>query len=325
MSAGLDLPLDEGEGVILAYRGGGTRGYPFWVGLIAMFVLFSTCGMLGSTLVLGTAFIDGPPGDGLAVSGITIFLSQAPCFALSVFLVGIGIAAYVVPRSRPYFFFTTRHIVGKRVFGRPLRVPLGQIERMERFVSVTYGRYGSRRETITDELAITLRPGNVPRFVRVGPIDGADDFLSLLEEARSREHVELEQMARADGSAAPCELRSDFFIAQKTRSLGMSYGALFVGPTLVLRFTEALPMGLMGRFYTRLAHAVDGEEAELRTREIARHPSAGHTLVLDRASAKPQLDGRTLTIRAGERSEPIELSAEDAERARRFLSPTKRG
>jgi hypothetical protein len=160
----------------------------------------------------------------------------------------------------------------------------------------------------------------VPRVLRIGPIAGVDDFLSLFDEARSREHVELEQMARADGTSAPCELRTDFFVAQSTRSLGMSYGALFIGPTMVLRFTEALPMGLMGRLYTRLAHAVDGEEAELRVKDVARHPSAGHTLVLDRASARPVLDGNTLTVRAGERSEPIELSPADAARARKFLA-----
>jgi hypothetical protein len=323
VSARFDIPLDADEGVVLAHRGGGTRGYPIWISLLVLFVVLSTCSMFGWGMLVAVAFTQGQLSSGSTdgtLASLTIFMVQAPCFALSLFLVMLGIAAYALPRSRPYFFFTTHHLVGKRVFGRPLRVPLGQIERMERFVAVTYGRYGTRRETITDELALTLRPGNVPRSLRLGPIDGVDDFLSLFDEARSREHVELEQMARADGSAAPCELRSEFFIAATTRSLGMTYGALFIGPTTVIRFTEALPMGLMGRLYTRLAHAVDGEEAELRVKEIARHSTAGHTLVLDRASARPIVDGRMLEVRAGERTEPIELRASDAERARAFLA-----
>lgn len=313
----LDVPLDPDEAVLLAYRGGGTRAYPIWLSLLVVFVVLTVFSCLGTAMIALVGFSQG--ADELLVSGLTLVAAQLPCVLTSLFLVVLGVAGLVLPRSRPFYFFTTKHIVGKRVLGRAYRIPLDQIERVERFVHVTYGRYGARRETATDELQLWLRRGNVPPVVRFGPIDGIDDFLSLFEEARSREHVELEQLPRADGSPAPCETRSDLFVTQRTRSLGMSYGPLFIGPTTVLRFTEALPMGALGRFYTRLGHAVDGEEAELHAKQLVKHPSAGHVLVIDREAASPTLDGNVLHVRAGDRKEPIELTPEDAARLRTFL------
>jgi hypothetical protein len=318
----LSVPLEPGEGVIVASRGGGGRSYPVWLVLMGMFVGFSFCGTgLMGVLALAVLALGPNHGDAEgAVSIVVLAATQLPCFALSLMLLGLGLAAAIVPARAPFYFLTTRRLVVRRVFGRTIALPLDAIASLTRHHAAIPLRFASRTERPTDEIVITMRAGHVPRELRVGPIAEAADLLALFEQSRAG--VPLDEAPRLDASSCPAEERPLFFVVPGTRSLGMRYGPTFIGPTIVARFTEPLPLARLTRLYAGLAHAVDAEEAELLVRAAAREPGSGHVLVLDRAAARPTLDGTILTLHAGERRDPLELDPRAADRARAFLART---
>lgn len=314
----LSVPLEPGEGVIVASRGGGARSYPVWLVLMGMFVGFSFCGT-GLMGVLAVAmFALAPTGEAEgAVSIVVLAATQLPCFGISLMLLGLGLAATLLPARAPFYFLTTRRLVVRRVFGRTIALPLDAIATLTRHHAALPLRF-ARALRPTDEIVIRMRPGHVPAELRVGPIVEAGEILALFDQHRAG--VPLEDAPRVVGGPSPAEQRALFFVVSGSRSLGMRYGPTFIGPTLVARFTEPLALARLAKLYAGLAHAVDAEEAELLVRTTAREPGSGHVLVLDRATARPAIDGAVLTLHAGDRRETIELDAAAAERARDWLA-----
>jgi len=155
--------------------------------------------------------------------------------------------------------------------------------------------------------------------VRSGPVAELQGILDLFEHAVATRWIDLASLPEIGGALAPGEQRPDVLFVARTSTAAMSYGPLFIGPRQVLRFTEVPEAHQLARLYTLLARPGSAEEAEELMMATARTGHFGHFVEVTREASRPSVDGTTLSLRLGERLEPVVVSARDAERARVFL------
>jgi hypothetical protein len=125
-----------------------------------------------------------------------------------------------------------------------------------------------------------------------------------------------------ESERTPVDKRTDFLVAATHRIDGMSFGLLFVGPTSVHRFTEAMPPKAQARLFHELAAAKDAEEAEAIVLETVDGPDAGYVKSLERAAVQLHVDGDVLVLQHGQSESRIELPERDRERFRQALRMT---
>jgi hypothetical protein len=341
VSQSRSVPLQPGEKIVWQSRGGGRAGYGQWVYVVAVLVGLHLCGtlaflpiaLLGATSsdteTYGDAYggmDDDPYAYGAAEVprrelsiGETV-LATLPSLLCTLISFGLaGAAGYVVirPRMRPSYFLTPRRVIARKLFGGEESWALSDVREMRQYVAVYQGRYGSVQEVPTNRVQIKLSSG---AWVTFGPVADMEGLLDLFEHAVATRWIELDALPEVDGALAPGEARDDVLFIGRTRTTGMSYGPLFVGPSRVVRFTEVLEAHQLGRLYSLLARPETDVEIEELIVSTARSGNFGHFVDVAREDARPSIDARVLSLRLGERHEPIDVSSADADRARRFLA-----
>jgi hypothetical protein len=322
------LPLEQGEKVVWQSRGGGPAGWGAWVYVVAALVGLHLCGTLAFVpiLILGASTSSsydsyGEPYDDRPEMSTSDYLAASlPSLLCTLISFGfVGAAGYVAikPRLRPSYFLTPRALVTTKLLGGYERWPLDRIREMRQYVAVYHGRYGQRQEVPTHRVELQLDSG---AWVKVGPIAEMQGLLDLYEHAVATRWIDLASLPEIGGELAPGEARSDVLFVARTRTTAMNYGPLFVGPTRVIRFTEVPEAHQLARLYTLLAREGDAAESEELVVSTARGGSFGHFVDAAREDARPSVDGTTITLRLGERSEPVEVSSADADRARAFFA-----
>lgn len=291
------LSLAQGERLLWA----GVRGQPARL----------PGGAAGARMAYGWLLISFFGG----ISGIPLLLlPQTRLYAFGVvLLLAACVVAYRRWRKRPSIFVTDRQLIDKGVFSTT-RVGLADVASYRRRIDTYYYR-GSESEMATNHFVITLRRGGT---ASIGPVLEYDELAGLLNGVISRD-IDPTMMRSLDGQPAAAEQRDDVFVAVDNRTSGEPYGPLFIGPRGLVRFTSKLPVGLEGLLLTALGRPGPAEELESRAVFLTRRPDAGHALVLDRSKVQLRVSGNTLELDLRERLEPVELSATDAERARRYL------
>lgn len=333
------FPLEAGEKVVWQSRGGGPAGYGQWVYVVAVLVGLHLCGtlafipiaILGATSHASHRYDDYDDGYGAPreePSTAETVLAALPSLFCTLISFGLaGAAGYVAikPRLRPSYFLTQRHLVAAKLFGGYERWPLERVREMRQYIAVYHGRYGQRHEVATHRVELKLDSGG---WVKVGPIADLQALLDLYEHAVATRWIDLDALPEVDGAPAPGEARPDLLFVARTTTDAMRYGPLFIGPTRVVRFTEVPDAHQLGRLYSLLARGDAAEEAEEVFLATARTGNLGHFVDVPRDEARPSIDGDVISLRLGERVEPISLSRADADRARRFLasrSPYRNG
>ncbi len=336
-------PLEPGEKIVWQSRGGGPAGWSQWVYVVGVLVGLHLCGtlafipiaFLGATSSssyddrYGDAYggmDDDPYTYGAAEVprrepsiGETI-LATLPSLLCTLISFGLaGAAGYVVirPRLRPSYFLTPKRVIAHKLFGGEESWALSNVREMRQYIAVYRGRYGSVQEVATNRVQIKLASN---AWVTVGPIADMQGLLDLYEHAIGTRWIELDALPAVGGALAPGESRADLLFIGRTKTTGMSYGPLFVGPTRIVRFTEVLEAHQLGRLYTVLGREGTPEEIEELIVSTARGGNFGHFVDVARDEARPAVDGRVLSLRLGERAEPIDVSEADADRARRFFA-----
>ena len=291
------LPLLQGERVLWA----GVRGQPARLpgGAAGMRMAYAWLmasgfgGMVGIPLLL-------MPQTRLYAGGV-------------VALIVAGVIAWRRYKKRPAVFVTDQRIVERTLLGKTT-IQLADIVSYRRRIDTYYYR-GTSSQVATNHLLFTLKSG---RGQSIGPVLEYDELAGLLDGVLSRD-IDPTVMRSLDGQPAAAEQRADLFVAVDNRTGGEAYGPLVIGPRGLVRFTGRLPIGLEGQLLTALSRPSPPEELENRAVFLTRRPDAGHALLVDLSTAKLRLSGSTLELDVKERVEPIELSAADAERARKFL------
>jgi len=335
-------PLEPGEKLVWQSRGGGPAGYGQWVYVVAVLVGLHLCGSMALVplLAIGAssssyddrhpAYDDGgyadpyaPPPRPEPTLG-DMALALMPSLLCTVISFGlVGAAGYVVirPRLRPSYFLTPSRVVAAKLMGGFEIWPLTRIREARQYVAVYQGRYGQRHEVLTNRVELVLDSGGV---VRIGPVADVSSLLDLFEHAVSSHWIELAALPEIGGALAPGEARDDVLFVARTSTAAMPYGPLFVGPTRVVRFTEVPEAHQLGRLYTLLARPGTADELEEVLVSTARGGTLGHFVDVARDEARPTVDGKTVSLRLGERLEPVVLSAADADRARCVLGVAAR-
>lgn len=327
------MPLEAGEKIVWQSRGGGPAGWGQWVYVVAVLVGLHLCGtvafipiaILGATTSSSYDYDDDGYARTEAPSSIgQTLVASLPTLLCTVISFGLaGAAGWVVirPRTRPSFFLTPKRVIARKLTGGEESWPLSSVRAMRQYIAVYRGRYGSVQEVPTHRVQLQLQSN---AWVTIGPIADMQGLLDLYEHAIATGWIELEALPEVGGAPAPGETRDGIFFAKRTSTTGMSYGPLFLGPTRVVRFTEMLEAHQLGRLYTLLARDADADEIEELIVSTARSGNFGHFVDAARDDARPSIDGRTLSLRLGERSEPVELASADADRARSFLAKRAR-
>lgn len=343
MSQSRSVALEPGEKIVWQSRGGGPAGYSQWVYVVGVLVGLHLCGTLSFIPIAlfaasssssyddsyGDAYggmDDDPDTYGAAEAprrepsiGETV-LGMLPSLLCTLISFGLaGAAGYVVirPRLRPSYFLTPKRVVAHKLFGGEESWALSNIREMRQYIAVYHGRYGSVQEVATHRVQIKLASN---AWVTFGPIADMQGLLDLYEHAMATRWIELDALPEVGGALAPGEARDDVLFIGRTKTTGMSYGPLFVGPTRVVRFTEVLEAHQLGRLYSLLAREGTAEEIEELIVSTARGGNFGHFVDVARDDARPAVDGRVISLRLGERAEPIDVSEADADRARRFVA-----
>lgn len=305
----LPFTLEPGERLIWKSRASGVVGYDQWVSLVlvlASLPLFGLC-MLPISLVY--ARFD-------SIAAVLSVLTQLGGSLLCASPWLVFAAVWALPKTRDSYFLTDRALIQRTLRGGVERIPLNTLEMAQRYVALYRGRYGPI-EVVTDRLRGQDRDGREFYF---GPSKQIDYVLDLLEYGVFGDFIDLSMQPSVDGVPAPAEARTDLFLCSRTRTDGDLYGPLFIGPTRVVRLTEMLSGQLLGRLYTTLGQAVEGQDAEAHLAQILHNPGAGHYTDLKRADCRFTLDGNTLAIRTDAGASHImDVSAEDADRLRLFL------
>lgn len=313
-------PLEPGEKVVWQSRGGGPAGWSTWVYVVATLVGLHLCGALAGIPILLAAAGAGVGEPSAAATGDGVgWMAAIPsllCTLVSVGFVGAGLFVAIRPRLRPSYFLTPTRLLAAKIWGGFESWPLARVREARQYVAVYHGRYGERREVVTNRVELVLDSGAVVRF---GPVADVQGFLDLFEHAIATRWIELSALPEIDGALAPGEARGDVLFVARTSTAAMPYGPLFVGPTKVLRFTEVPEAHLLGRLYSLLARPGSAAEAEELVLSTARTGNLGHFVEVERDACRPSVDGTTISLRLGERVEPVAVSQRDADRARAFL------
>jgi hypothetical protein len=312
--------LEQGEKIVWQSRGGGPAGWSTWVYVVATLVGLHVCGaLMGIPIILaaaGAGLADQGPaatGDG---TGWLAALPSLLCTLVSVAFIGGGLYVAIRPRLRPSYFLTPTRVIAAKLWGGFESWPLARVREARQYVAVYHGRYGERREVVTNRVELVLDTNAVVRF---GPVADVQGLLDLFEHAVATRWIELSALPEVDGALAPGEARGDVLFVARTSTAAMPYGPLFVGPTKVLRFTEVPEAHLLGRLYSLLARPGTAAEAEELVLSTARTGNLGHFVEVAREGSRPSIDGTTVSLRLGERVEPVVVSQRDADRARAFL------
>jgi hypothetical protein len=243
-----------------------------------------------------------------------LVLPQTRVFAFgSVFAIAGGVVAYRRYRKKPAIFVTDRRLIERTILG-VTSADLADIATYRRRVD-QYVYQGTTSDRATNIVVLTLRSGGARS---IGPVAEYDDLTRLLDGIVTRD-VDVTTMRSMDGQPAEAEKREDVFVAVENGTREDPYGPLMIGPRGLVRFTSKLPIGVEGLLLTAIARAGSPEEVESLVVQLSRRPDVGHALVLDRSNAKLGMNGTTLEIDLGNRVERVQLSAADAERARKFL------
>ncbi len=303
----LPFTLEPGERLLWARRASGVHGHGQLA--ITLGVLLALPGLwapVGILFALSTLARDPALGIQLLVSYV---VCSGP-FALIV-------AAWLAPRARESLFVTDRALVWRTLRGGVERVPLASVRAAERYVAVYQGRYGPR-EIVTDRMRAVLDDG---REILFGPSKDIDRVLEWIEYGVLGDWVELPMLPAVAGDPPPAETRPEFFVCARTETDGDTYGPLFVGPTRIVRLTEELSGHLLGRLYTVLGRAFEGDDAEAQAMALYASAGAGHYVELPRAGARFVQDGRSVRIRSASGAElAMTLAASDADRLRAHLA-----
>lgn len=308
------ITLRPGERLLWASPAGGTAGYSQWVSTLVVLGFFFVVGPIsGAVSLLASRVLEGGPLAALAI---------VPAAIAPLFVIALLVAMWIVPRTRLTHFLTSERLISRRLFGAPQQIALNQIVGIERLIVHYRTRYGVR-EVITDRVRIDLGRGRSEHF---GPSKEIDRVQDLIENGVLTRWVDLSTLpavALTDLPAppAPAEQHEGFFVCPTSRSHGDLYGPLFVGPRVIVRITEALPFHMLGRLYTTLAGAVDGEAAELLLFEVVRKSTTGHFVELPRASTDLAFDGGKVALigEVGQRLD-LTLGAQEAARLRAYAA-----
>jgi hypothetical protein len=266
------------------------------LGLLGMFLV------IPMTIVLGAALTEKSPWLLLGAVG------------------SVALASVLVIRwfRRPTYYLTTHYF---RTSGWLLSktYPLAWLTRVDRHQQVVQTRFGT--ETVdTGKLVLTFSNG-VRTIVAPQDREGLWDLLYGAVLSRS---LDLAALPGLDGSAGSAELRPDLFVAKATFTDGDRYGPLLIGPTRVIRFTEPLPTALQARLFALVASGTNAEAIEaLVETQLARHPDAGHSVVLQRSATSLEFAANALTVTSQGQSKVIELDPADAARCAAFFAPAR--
>lgn len=311
----LPFALEPGERLLWASRTSGTAGYPQWIITLATLGLVFGLGPISSIGVVFAALF----ADVGSLSAVTILvLTALPTVALA----AAGLGLWLLPRTRLSHFMTSRRLVSRTVFGSVHELRLDQVRAVDRLVVHYRTRYGVR-EVVTDRL--TLSTGTQTHLF--GPSRDIDRVLDLIEHGVLTRWVDLATLPAValpglPALPAPAEEHEGFFLCATTRTEGDGYGPLFVGPRVIVRITEELPFHVLGRLYSQLAQAADGEAAELHLLEIVRLSVVGHFVELPRASTHAAFEGNGSLVFAGDEGQRLALSvpADAATRLKAYLA-----
>jgi hypothetical protein len=297
------ITLDAGERVVWC-----TGRRLQWSTTQGQMVSLVVLGMLGMVTVIPVAILLG-----LAIA------KESPWLLLAI-VFGVAITTALVIRwfRRPRYFLTTHYF---RISGWMLSraFPLAWLTRVDRHQEVVHTRLG--RETIdTGKLVLTFSNG--ARTI-VAPQD-REGLWDLLYGSVLSRSLDLAALPGLDGSAGSAELRPDLFVAKTTFTEGDRYGPLLIGPTRVIRFTEPLPTALQARLFTLIASTANAEalEASVET-HLAKHPDAGHSIVLKRSETILEFAANALRVESQGQSKVIESSPADATRCAAFFAPAR--
>jgi hypothetical protein len=312
------LALGAGEKIVWQSRGGGPAGYGQWVYVIAVLVSLNLCGSIAFIPlgILGASSLGGAATPDLAARTLGA-LPSFLCLALSLGLAATGAFVALKPRLRHSYFLTQERLIAAKLWGGHESWPLERIREVRQYVAVYHGRYGQRQEVATHRVELQLDTG---AWTKVGPIADVQALLDLYENAVATRWVDLAALPDVGGGLAPGEARADLLFVARTRTAGMSYGPLFIGPSRLIRFTEIPEAHQLARLYSLLGRDGAAEELEELFVASARAGTFGHFVDLACDDAKPSIDGDVVTLRFGERTEPVALDRADADRARAFLA-----
>jgi hypothetical protein len=306
--------LRSGERLLWASAASGTVGYSQWVSVLVVLGFFFVIGPIsGAASLLSHLALQDTPIAGLAV---------VPAVIAPVVVIALLIGAWALPRTRLTHFLTSERLISRNLFGGHTEFPLNQIVGIERLVVVYRTRYGVR-EVVTDRVVIKLDRGRTAYF---GPSKQIDRVEDLIDNGVLTRWVDLNTLpavalTHLPAPSTPAETHDGFFVCPTSRSHGDLYGPLFVGPRVIVRITEELPFHMLGRLYTTLAGAVDGEAAELLLFEVVRKSTTGHFIELPRASTDFAFDGGKVALigEVGQRVD-LTLSTEEAQRLRTYAA-----
>jgi hypothetical protein len=237
--------------------------------------------------------------------------------ALSTLAVALAALGWRWKRAQHAYFLTTHRLYHRGFAGGLMVLPLAGITRCRRHLLRVRTRYGGIEEYPTEAVVLSYGDRREQRF---GPMKDVEGLWDLIQNAVLAKSVDLGALPALDGAPATAERREDLFLALHTRKGGETYGPLFVGPSKLIHFTEPLPVLLQGIFLTVLAAPASAEQIEPQLAGLVRHPQAGHSLVVDRASAAISVKGADLVVEHAGREEEITLRPDDAARAAKLLA-----
>lgn len=245
------------------------------------------------------------------------YINRATVFgALFSLFCAAPLLIWAIPRLRPSLFLSTAALIARTWFGEYRRHPLAELEHIDHYTARYRGKYGRVHEVATNMLQLRLRDG---RTVLWGPTKDSLLISDLLHHVLVDKWLDLTLMPDVRGAPAPAELRDDLFVCVRSKSDGFDYGPLFVGPTLLVRFTDEFAPAMLARLFTLLGRAHDGLDAQQQVDALLKTPMLGHFTrqVLDETT-RPSLQGARLLI-ASLDNFCADLDQSDAERMQRHL------
>lgn len=305
------LVLRPGERALWASRSSGVSGYSQTLVGLAILVLLPFFCVSSSVIRVfeHTVF----RGESALIGAASLLLS----FAMPALVLVVGLLVWALPRSRTTHLVTSERLVSRGLFGGLEELALADVRAVQRYVVTYRSRYGTR-EVVTDRLRIDAKGRSAPFLF--GPSREIDRVEDLLEHGVLSRWIELGKLPSIDGSIAPAETHEEFFLCASTRTDGERYGPLFVGPRVIVRITEELSYHVLGRLYTLLGDAIDGETAEVLLRDVLRLPDTGHFVEMPRSKTRLELGPGSVVLRHGERTLSVRLSAAELGRLKKIAA-----
>jgi hypothetical protein len=303
--------LTQGERIVFRSKRGGIAGNSGWMWLLFIIGGSQVCGAITAFAVL---FSDGPNEKGPSVS---VFLMPAATVVVAFVL----LVLWIRYKRQPAYFVTERRLIARPFLLAPLVMDLRNVAGANRIL-VQYTRYGRVvNEILTNRIGVQLRSGGGHRF---GPVEDADELVALLQGV-AQGVVDCRALPDADGGLSRAEERRDLFFARWTLTAGLPRGPLFVGPTKVIGFAEALLLPRQQQMLTvagaeRSAHDVEQSVLELaKSMEFGR----GRAVVMEREGVTLAVDGSRFLLTSGSHVVAFELDEKDAKRAAKFVRETQ--